>query len=706
MGKAVHEGDELLVSWLLDRGADPFHVGGKYKTDGYGYATALDAAQSLTSKAGPKLVALLSETMAERDTGPDDKAWPPFPMPYVGPCAPVQDCGGTPLTHTNCDNILNFPPQSILTAEQADIPCGALKEEVLVKILVELVGIRAQVAENLDPWIRNDVGYLVHQGYDLGLAYAAVRVGWKRFNEPEFNVAAHRHKWLKRAKKLDEVRNNILSYHKNSTVQQLIKDPYQVMPRRLWDVMSNRVVEFRMLHSEALASVSQYKDLRSAPTVPAYWAITHSWTDSMEAVTTSINQYQWHVPLPRGLSLQHDLREELIGLGTMYIWLDVLCLRQHSITSNVFQVPADILNTIRVEEWKVDVPTIGNIYRAAEGIVRYFNGLGQPFLNEGWDSPRHWLKRAWTLQEIRTEYRTINGGVPRDGSSQIIMDTTGTVAGNITTLRRAIRPVQKLAAAADSSRGCSVYELAREMSKRCATQATDQVAGLLYLLRITELPTYNADLSAEDAWIQCLNVLPFGRKIELLFDFPYTHRATSQRWFPNWSQLLEWPEYNPEHEYTPTSWPEDHRCAELMASERECLGDETSVFLSDIWGVSDVQVLPINGTYRININDRGIHFYGPYLSQISIDVTHNEQYTIVTVEPGYSDHWVLCELIKREKLKCRLHHEKGMVQTNSSEVEVEILKKVGIVRTDSGGELWLAPARLDSVVRKINALFI
>ena len=704
LGKASYDGDEQLVSFLLSRGADPFHVGGTYKTDGCRYATALDAARR--GKAGPKLIAFLSNTLAERGR-PDNTACPPFPMPYTRPCAPVKFRDETPLTDANFDNIriLRLSPGGTLNSDQAGLPCRSFQKEVLINMLVAHVGIHTQAAERLEYWIRNDVGYFVFQGYDLGLACAAVRVGWKHFNDPHFNVAAHRAQWLKQAREIDEVRKNLLTYHNTSTTkQQRIKEPYQVMPRRIWDVMSNRVVEFRMLHSEALASefVSQHK--HSTPIIPAYWAITHSWTDTMEPVTTSINQYQWPVPLPRGLDL-HDVRKELLGLGIVYVWLDVLCLRQHSTTPNAFQIPSDTLNAIRDEEWKIDVPTIGNIYRAAEGIVRYFNGLGQPFVNVGWDSPRHWLKRAWTLQEIRTEQRTINGGIPRDDrSSKIIMDTKGTVAGNVITLRRAIRPVLKLAAVVDSPGGCSVYHLAREMAKRCATQATDQVAGLLYLLRITELPTYNAKVSADDAWAQCFDVLPLGRKIELLFDFPY--RATSQQWIPTWSQLLEWPDCRPDHDYTPTSWPGDHRRLELVDWQLEGLGDETSVFLSDIWGVSHVRLRTISGNYQIIVNERAFDLYSPYLSHIPIDTAENQLYTIATFELGYSNNWVVCEVIKKRNMRCKLHDEKGIVNTDSSEVEVEVLKKIGVVRTDAGGELWLAGARGGSVIAKINALFV
>ena len=71
-----------------------------------------------------------------------------------------------------------------------------------------------------------------------------------------------------------------------------------------------------------------------------------------------------------------SLRSELLTFGAEYIWIDVLCLRQKS--------EVDHLEKLRVEEWKLDVPTIGNVYRAAANIVRYFNGLGVRFSNQDW----------------------------------------------------------------------------------------------------------------------------------------------------------------------------------------------------------------------------------------------------------------------------------------------------------------------------------
>lgn len=191
---------------------------------------------------------------------------------------------------------------------------------------------------------------------------------------------------------------------------------------------------------------------------------------------TSINQHQWQVPLPSVTSLA-NLRSEFLQLGAEYIWVDVLCLRQHS----------ESLDQLKHEEWKLDVPTIGNIYRVAERIIRYFNGLGVQFRNEDWDSPYHWLHRAWTLQEISKENTTFNGGIPRD-RGRVLMNTRSIAVGSKTTLRRMIRPILRLAEEVDSPHGCSVYDLSREMAKRYSSTPIDKVFSLLYLLRPAKFP--------------------------------------------------------------------------------------------------------------------------------------------------------------------------------------------------------------------------
>ena len=321
LGKAAYEGDDELVSLLLDCGADVEYVGGHYETMYGEYPTALHTAQSGTATLG--LVTLLERVLAKGvkalDQAPDchvgvngDLARrPPFPMPYTpASTASVvyqrrldsgEESTSTPTTgHFQAE----FDAGGIISIEQADFPCKALDKEVLMHSLVALVGIHREVAEHCKGWIQNDIRYFVSQNFDFGLAYAAARVGWKNFNSVSIlaaDISIQRDQWRKRAKKLDEDRARAL--YTDNTQQELLQSPYSVMPRRLWDLKSDRVVDFRMLHAEIQSS-----SIKSTQTCPTFWAVTHSWSDSMEPVATSINQYQWKVPLPPGVDLEDEDR--------------------------------------------------------------------------------------------------------------------------------------------------------------------------------------------------------------------------------------------------------------------------------------------------------------------------------------------------------------------------------------------------------------
>ena len=120
--------------------------------------------------------------------------------------------------------------------------------------------------------------------------------------------------------------------------------------------------------------------------------------------------------------VSENLREELLDMGLRYCWIDILCLRQECNTDDYVLVGGkgqrskytNVVHalshtrqgsdTLRKAEWRVDIPTIGNIYQRAEHLVLYMNGLGRALdLNyhqnlEG--NTRHWFNRAWTLQEM------------------------------------------------------------------------------------------------------------------------------------------------------------------------------------------------------------------------------------------------------------------------------------------------------------------
>ena len=675
LAAAVFKGRMEIVSLLLGFGADVLRVGGSYSTTSGTYPSALDVAYSEGSKADHSLVVLLRAATTKQNgcqnqpTNPNiDPAnniisRPPFPMPYMPSTA-------------------SFPPDVLsagyyaggnITPAQADVPCRALNEEILQRSLATLVGLHEGTIRTRRQWIRNDVRYFVACNFDFGLAYAAARIAWKGFNDHSANYRAisnQRHVWHKHAQILDEARSKAIKIDTSTSGQEVITLPYSVMPRRLWDLKSNRVINFQMLHA-------------AQPTIktpPTFWAVSHSWTSDMSPIMTAINQRQWPVPLPKGINLD-NVRSELLTLGAEYLWVDVVCLRQQS--------TANHLEQLQREEWRLDVPTIGNIYRAAVKIVRYFNGLGVDFSNSGWDDSRHWLQRAWTLQEIASEYTTINGGIARD-RGHILLNSQGEVFGKVTKLRDVIRPVIRLAAQVDSPRGCEVYNLAREMFRRHASQPidSDKISGLVYLLRTTKLPCYDERMTSEDFWEQCFHLLPVNRKAEILFDFPY--RGSGKQWSPTWAQILNWPVRDPAFQHVRS------QCS--PGSMRESLRD-TSFLVLNLWSIPHAVFSETSypGEYKVKIGNRLFGFYQPYLSQNPINVEGQPVFTLAIADFQHTHNWVVCEATGR-----RAGKDVGFVEV----VEVTVLKKVGVIRTDAGSELLVGGENGKSLLQKMDCLFV
>ena len=358
--------------------------------------------------------------------------------------------------------------------------------------------------------------------------------------------------------------------------ENIITDPYSSMPRRMWDLCSNRIIPLEALIQPRCRQCTKDNELeeevrRDHPAqVPQFMAVSHSWTDDMKAVVSDINQSQWEVPLPNGINL--DLvRNQLLDLGAQYAWLDVLCLRQQSVQPSVH--PWSALEKCRKWEWETDVPTIGNIYRKAVGVLRYFNGLGRELKATGWDDQRHWLNRAWTLQEIRPEGRMFTGGIPphmllpMNLIGEVTVKSRAQSGSKVTEappvkamkrLRDLIAPIAHIALQAESQRGCSVMSLAREMARRFSSQEVDKIAGIGYLLRAPTLPTYTMGQSPEEAWGRCVTHMPYLMRLEILFNFPYPRSPPviaqlvparvaiedKVRWLPTWEQMMSLPEPN------------------------------------------------------------------------------------------------------------------------------------------------------------------
>ena len=190
-------------------------------------------------------------------------------------------------------------------------------------------------------------------------------------------------------------------------------------PRRIWDICANTVIPASWICGPPcpLTGTRHMKAVGIRP-------VSHAWAadGDLTFIMTEANQQLWPIPLPKGTQLE-DVRQEMIRLGVRYAWLDVLCLRQQVAKHLAIPVSRELIERReqrRLEEWKIDVPTIGAIYSNPDKYsiygdgptVIFMNGLGRPFQDEGWASERHWLRRAWTLQESQPLRRCLIAGLP------------------------------------------------------------------------------------------------------------------------------------------------------------------------------------------------------------------------------------------------------------------------------------------------------
>ena len=228
-------------------------------------------------------------------------------------------------------------------------------------------------------------------------------------------------------KNYDEVVDGLPSLPSNTEItnergMQVISESIDRMyPRRVWDICANTIIPATWFCGPPCPLTEDYMPLGVKP-------ISHAWVadGDLTYIMTEANQRMWPIPLPKGVQLE-DIRGEMIRLGVRYAWLDVLCLRQEfrPALSKELAIPVSrevikCRDQRRLEEWKVDVPTIGAIYSNLEQdniymagpIVIFMSGLGRPFRDEGWASERHWLRRAWTIQETPVLSQCLIAGLP------------------------------------------------------------------------------------------------------------------------------------------------------------------------------------------------------------------------------------------------------------------------------------------------------
>ncbi|PBK62320.1 hypothetical protein ARMSODRAFT_858726, partial [Armillaria solidipes] len=262
--------------------------------------------------------------------------------------------------------------------------------------------------------------------------------------------------------------------------------------QHVWDLYANRVVPY-WVADEWL------------------WGISHAWVDEKDRVDvmTPINGYEWPVPMPKDANLDL-IRIEMLNHGAEYAWLDVLCLRQEGGKNE----------HLRVEEWKLDVPTIGWVYRAVK-VVCYFNGLGRPLhlTPDYFESDRCWFRCAWTLQEI-TDDTIIGGETGHD-----VMETE---------VRKMFE--EQLARLREIREQNLALELVLEMQSRVSTKPLDKVAGLVYPLVAESIPIYDAEKSNADAWEVLMDAMWSRSRAEFFFYFPEPGKGR-KCWRPSWQQI-------------------------------------------------------------------------------------------------------------------------------------------------------------------------
>ncbi len=383
----------------------------------------------------------------------------------------------------------------VISSSLADTPCATLGlEGVLDRLNATL-----RTSHILTMSLSSLLNECIEKNNDFGTAYARLRSVWNTHGKSDIQSE------LCRCEEKDK------EQREKALVGNRIIDPH-LMPRRVWDLYSNRVVLWWIIDAS----------LGSA----WLWPISHAWVDEKDQVDvwTSINGKEWPVPIPKDASLEL-IRIEMLNLGVQYTWLDVLCLRQKG----------GLQEDLRAEEWKLDVPTIGYVYKRAT-VVIYLSGLGRPLsLKEGdLDSNRCWFRRAWTVQEVGWD-RIIAGDTP-DGPmhARTIDKDVNYEMDLLTRFHKQLESVRW----SRLSRG--LFGMLAEMQKRVSTNPVDKVAGLTFPLLLRTIPAYHESESLEDAWTALMDAMYSQMRVYFLFGYPEAGLGC-KKWRPTWMQIMTEP---------------------------------------------------------------------------------------------------------------------------------------------------------------------
>ena len=369
----------------------------------------------------------------------------------------------------------SYNGSSAIPDDFADRQCADMGVE---KLLQELNGIIGTAYTLETPSLRSILEACIAKQFDFGTAYGYLRPRWLLdFTRFEGYMAGYE-------------ADDIAAREKALQGDHIVNPG--LPPRRMWDLFANRVLPFWAANSWVVER--------------QLWAVSHSWMapPQRQYVWTSVNARQWSVPIPDDVGLA-QIRIELLNLGAEYAWLDVLCLRQNG------RDAAE--EALQASEWALDVPTIGRVYHqgANQPVVCYYSGLGRPFtVEEGaLASERHWVNRAWTLQENREQ--SIIAGVT---------DTSPPFPPEDFDDDTEVARFARLLSGLPYEHPTNVFLALQAMQKRASVNPVDKIAGLAYILQCSPLPVYKSTETAEDAWARLIECLPTRYRGDILFQYP------------------------------------------------------------------------------------------------------------------------------------------------------------------------------------------
>lgn len=391
----------------------------------------------------------------------------------------------------------------IISSVLADLPCSALGVPGLLAQLNVILGTSYSLQNT--PNLSHLLEHCISQNYDFGTAFARLRPRW--FGD--WNTI------------LDEMRmdeRNDTEMRAAAIGNGCIVHPY-LPPRRVWDLYSNRVVPWWIVFARSRWE-SRYSLLGYIQ------GISHAWVTETDRVfaTTTINGKEWPVPLPWDTDL-NLVRIELLNLLVEYAWLDVLCLRQIS--------PDPLKEEMRIDEWRLDVPTIGSVYQLHPNlnkdtqVICYLNGLGRPLdFDVDLTSNRSWFRRAWTVQELSASY--VIGGITDTGNQEAVAKAQR----QLSLVWEGVRPKT-------GGTNLRTFRVLAQMRGRISSNPVDQVGGLAFLLVSHVIPAYHAAQSADDAWAMLVATMdPLHRAI-IFFLYPAPgYRDGTAQWWPSWDQVM------------------------------------------------------------------------------------------------------------------------------------------------------------------------